>query len=504
MKRFLGYLGIAVLGIVLLVGLYLLHQRFLRNERIEVPAVLEDEREAVPFTVQSVSQPTNVVLGTIAGGVTNRYDIAETGYASNVIAKAVKAGMDSLVSATNLAIQSKARIEQAISLEAPPASSGVRLHVYGQEDYDLAETSFVTNFTTKSVVGAVTNLVHAINEAAAKRDSLVDQYLMSDWELIADYTFLQEVKVLPAHVHMETQIPLGIETPIVASNILLYSGVDTYRPSIWTNYLVNPPALVTNYPTIPWRAYFRVTNDVNTLVLPFTAYGQWVTTNSPLYFSRPNLSFYPQEAGMYNIVIEDMTGNDSYAGFPSVNNMGAKVTVSKSANSDFTIEEVVRKKQYDPYARAKQIPPKPQETELVHYTLDSSTLQWIPMYKVDDVYLIISYEQWIEWTDGTGHTDWLDDDEEAQAAYASYVAKAMSDPQNAVTVNDVVDKKVEELGDDRVRITVTREFDLGGRKELRTGVFVGKRHKVVDEETGKERTVYSGHWLLPNDSKGSK
>lgn len=336
MKRFLGYLGIAVLGIVLLVGLYLLHQRLSQREGTEVPAVLEGA-ETRSFAIQSVSQPTNVPIGTVVGGVTNRYDIAETGYASNLIARSVSAAVDSLADVTNTAIKSKAMIEDAIAMSFPPAASGVRLHVYGQEDYDLAETSFVTNFAKASVVGAVTNLVNAINTARAKRTSLVDQYIMSKRELIADYTWLQEIEILPGHTHMETQIPLGIELPIVSSNALLWSGCDYSRPNVWTNTAVSPAVVVTNYPKVPWRMYFRVTNDVSSVEVPFTAYGRYVMTNDPAFYSRPNLFFYPKEAGIYCVVTEDMGGGDPYSGFPDLQHIGASVTVTKAAYDEFTV-----------------------------------------------------------------------------------------------------------------------------------------------------------------------
>ena len=285
---------------------------------------------------RSANDPTNVPIGVVVGDYTDRYDVAETGYASNLVVRAVEAAVGSLADATNAAIRSKAMIDEAIAMTFPPAASGVRLHVYGQEDYDLAETSFVTNFAKASVVGAVTNLVNAINSARARRSSLIDQYIMSRRDLIADYTWLQEIEILPGHTHMETQIPLGIEIPIVSSNALLWSGYDYSRPNVWTNTAVSPAVVVTNYPTVPWRMYFRVTNDVSDVEVPFSVAGRYVVTNDPAFYSRPNLFFYPKEAGIYRVVAVDVGGGGPYAGYDGLQDIGAIVTVTKAEYDEFT------------------------------------------------------------------------------------------------------------------------------------------------------------------------
>lgn len=328
MKKALGIIGIVLFVAILVAGAYFAIKGSKKTEAQELPA----SRSAGTAYAQSHT-PGPVTLGVKAGSVDNQYDVAEVGYVETMIDSGMSAGMAAAAAASNMAVHARAFLDTTFALNVTNVS-GVRVHVYGQEDYNLAETDFVTNLVQQSVGGAVEAIVDDVNTTVYGRRSLLDHYTLSErGEVIADYTWMWEVEVLPGHVGKECVVPLGFTG---------FSYADVPNTYDMNEY------------------YLCMTGTVTSVVPPFTVGCMMFPTNSVDYYRFPRLFFIPQTSGVFLVT---MTDNGP---FLSTSSKAVSVSVTKAASDEITILPRTR-------------PPKP-TTELAagsHWEFDYSRWEWV-------------------------------------------------------------------------------------------------------------------------------
>ena len=436
--------------------------------RQEEPKAAEAEplRQAVMMTT-TTTQPAEVAIG--AGGSTKR--VATVSGAKARLDEAAEDASSKLVDTTNMAVKAKMYSIGEASAQGSTEYQGVRIGVYGQNDYYLAETSFITNYVGEVVTGTVDDMNEAVLYEFLKRQTLSDCYMMGTMQFdIADYTAEVDVDVRKAHVGLETQIPLGVHHLHDGQNLL------TDR-------------------------YFRVTNTLTTVTPPFTCYGRWCLKTDPEFLSKPNLFFLPYTNGVYTIRIVDMhppaSAYDSVTNHPE--SLFVEVTVSKSTNETIRTITIPPRPPADSISHYEYYQPQnswirvlneverpayAQDSEMVHWYYDVSTMSWYPTYKVGDDYLIISSNLWVELTGGTGEMpDEYDEDAGALSVGDNGVSrgaftKEQLNKRRAAQLRRILSEKVEKIDDDHTKITTT--YSDGDSKKVEESTFYGGHWGVTD------------------------